>query len=134
MYSVRPAESARKTPAVPFSVFRVMPGAELDAGLEAVVVVAAAVVDEPPPLAAGVLPPQAAAMIATAASGSPNPTVRIEILRSMVSPSLPVQCRRGLGRRSVITATRSVRTKWPKGLISCERLGRTCECTDLHSG
>jgi hypothetical protein len=78
------------------------------------VVVGAAAVVVVLPLAAGVvLPPHAAATNATAASETPNPSVRTEILRSMVFLS----CRPGSVADLPITGTCSVRPKSPKGLI-----------------
>src|SRR6266702_488488 len=72
-------------PALPLAVLMTVPApvaAEVAGAADVVVVAAAGVVF---PLAAGVeLPPQAAAISATAASETPNPSVRTEILRNMV--------------------------------------------------
>jgi hypothetical protein len=85
MYSVLPVWSVSQMPAAPLAVLMTVPalvaaevaGADVVVGAGAVVVVL--------PLAAGVvLPPHAAATNATAASETPNPSVRTEILRSMV--------------------------------------------------
>src|SRR5882757_614997 len=70
-------------PAVPLAVLMTVP-APVEAGGALAVVVGAAAVVVVPPLAAGVELPQATAISVTAASETPNPSVRTEILRSMV--------------------------------------------------